>query len=205
MSIAFGLITSKGALIAASDRRETVNGVFSNDNHEKTFSICENRIIGSHTGLLFFNGKRLKEHLVDIASILKEEDISLDILNGIMNFLKEQIELEPNVGFAHKKLSIVFLLKIEEKPFRAYFEIGPDIDSNILNISQPIIENQLGTFKPFGNSLAFPKLSEMMKIASMNKPIEEATEIMKSAIQAVIDTQGNSADCGGPPSIQYIK
>lgn len=205
MSIAFGLITRNGGLLAASDRRETVNGNFSNDNHEKTFSICENRIIGSHTGLLSFNGKRLKEHLAYTTSNLLKNKMTIETLNEIMNYLKGQIELEPNVAFEYKKLSIVFLLRIENKPTRVYFEIMPDKEFNKLMISQPVIENGLGTFKPFGNPLAFNTLYQKMSISPMNNPIVEAIEIMKSAIQAVIDVKGESADCGGIPSIQYIK
>ena len=205
MSIAFGLITNRGELIAASDRRETVNGIYSNDNHEKTFKICGNRIIGSHTGLLFFNGKRLKEHLVDITSNLEKKQMTIEMLNKIMNYLKGQIELEPNVAFEYKKLSIIFLLRIENKPIRAYFEILPIKDSNELSITQPIIEDGLGTFKPFGNPLAFDTIYRRMLFAPMINPVDESIKIMKSAIQAVYDVKGESADCGGIPSVQYIK
>ncbi len=204
MSIAFGWITCNGELLAISDKRASVGNVPLSDDYDKTFSLYDNQIIGAHTGLLNFNEREFKSHLDEYISKLENVELTCNLINDLVEYLKNQLMLDNKVGFENKKVSIIFLLKINQNPTMLYYEILPNSNLNKLVISLTEKVNTFCRYKPFGNLNAFKVIDEMIKKGTSLSAVEWAKEIMINAIQEVQNIDGQYSDCGGSPSIQFI-
>lgn len=204
MSIGFGWITHTGSMVVVSDRRMLVNGIFNNDNTEKTFHIPSKGIIATHTGSLSFNGKNVSEHCETFCNNWNPSHMDNNDFEKLMVYLRDELTAEPITGFIHKSLRIIFLARIKNIPTRIYFDILPNQSTNELDISKPEVSTIKGTFKPIGNKVGYKTLYDEMAKPLVHKPTKHAELAMIKAIAEVQRVDGSKADCGGIPSIKLI-
>jgi hypothetical protein len=206
MSVVIALISTSGGVVA-SDGRTIRGGELFDDNFDKTFSLCQHRIVGTFAGSMGFGGRSVAQHLREIE---QEQSRKPESLVECKDIIREHYEFKVNTvsdnGLLLELRKSDILLVGGKYLTDHYFQIVKlcfrlnDNKTQIICTTDELIEcSETGcNWIILGDDSAVSAANQYMRRQTENyieHNFEYFAELTQSAIQCGIDKSGFIESC----------
>jgi hypothetical protein len=200
MSLAIALLGSRSGAVASDSIRVSPSGSAEFD-YDKTFSLAGINILGAHVGLLEFSGRTIAEHVNDIVSNSRQDNMR-KIAELIASQLIEKLSAS-EIIVEERKVEILF---VGRKKFRAgryeirCIDIKLNPDTGQIE-SRPGFFKNPGAFVHTGDEKAREAAEKFLISKSDKISGGQANQLKRIAAEAI--RQG-IANCGQHPKFPDI-